>query len=234
MSRSFDHMSGAMRPNLSSRSRGNRRSNDRSSAGSTFGDVQSQSIPRSVCFNTVAPRPFAPRPLNPTITVLLAESGLAFTTNAIAPSFFGYAPTLSSFAQASEYIGLFDQYKILRLEVWLEPVLDASTAQYPLLSSCIDYDDGNTPTSMPQVEAKQNSLTANGAAAQYHCWRPRVATAAYSGVFSSFANVPAPWFDSASPGVVHFGFKAAAGASPVALTYYLTTRALVSFRQPGI
>jgi len=142
--------------------------------------------------------------------------------------------TLNAFAQYTEFTALFDQYRIDRIEIWLEPIGAPSTSSFPCLTTCVDFDDATTPTSFASVEAHQNSLVANGAAGQYHSWQPRVALGAYAGTFTSFANISGPWIDSASPGVQHYGFKAATTASPTVTSYTLNIRALVSFRQPGI
>jgi len=193
------------------------------------------SMTRSVMYNTVANRPFAPHPPNPVIQVIMQGStGPVITTSAVAPVGYSASFTLSTFAQASEYLSLFDQYRIDRMEVWLEPITTPSTSAFGIIASCIDFDDITVPTSLSQIEARQNSVVGSGAAAQYHCWKPRVALAAYSGTFTSFANVNAPWCDSGSSGVQHYGFKAVAGTTPSAIQYQLTFRGLVSFRQPGL
>jgi hypothetical protein len=134
----------------------------------------------------------------------------------------------------TEYTGLFDQYRIRLIEAWLEPIAAQGTTVFGPVASAIDLDDANSPGNLASVQAKQDSLTSYGGSSHYHRWVPHCALAAYSGVFTSFANVTAPWIDSASPAVQHFGLKYAALPTPAAVPYRLNVRMHLSFRAPGI
>lgn len=191
----------------------------------------------SRCFNTVATRPRLERSLTvPQIEVVLtSDPGVVLTTGPVANTYLGLAFTLSSFAGNAQYTSLFDQYRINKLEVWLEPVAPAGSTTFAQLISAVDFDDANTPTASAQVEAHQTSLTSSGAAGHYHQWTPHCANALYGGaLFNAYGNVPAPWIDSASPGVQHFGLKVAGYPTPVSVAYTLSVRAHCSFRSPGI
>jgi len=158
-----------------------------------------------------------------------------FSTNTSVATYAGMAFTLAGFPSSSQYTTVFDQYMIRQLEVWLEPVqtTEAGT-QFNEVGSAIDLDDANVATSFTSIVDKQGSLVGLGAAGRYHKWAPHVAVAEYSGTFTSYGNIPATWIDSASPNVQHYGFKCYANPTPVAITYGLVTRAVVSFRAPGI
>jgi len=62
-------------------------------------------------------------------------------------------------------------------------------------------------------------------------WRPHIATAAYSGVFTSFKNEPSTWIDVASPGVQHYGLKVAADVTSTnSVAIKMFVRVWVQFR----
>jgi len=158
------------------------------------------------------------------------------TSSTTVPTFATYVAHLSDFAQYTEYIACFDQYKIDMLEIWLEPQASQSTTSTNtgMISTCIDLDDGNTPTSFAIVEAHQGSITTNGQAGHYHRWKPHVAVAVYSGAFTSFSNEPSCWIDSASPNVQHYALKAACLPTAAITVFSINVRAQLSFRSSGI
>lgn len=83
-----------------------------------------------------------------------------------------------------------------------------------ILHSAVDYDDDAAPTASdvgidllrarPSYRAENCSLTRK----LTYSWKPRLAVAAYgSGVFTSYANLPPVWLETASPSVAHYGYK---------------------------
>jgi len=147
----------------------------------------------------------------------------------------GYSFQLSDLPSSSEFTTLFDQYMIKKVELAFIPVANAIALTGSCsgqLTTVIDYDDAN-------------ALATEGIAFQYESaqstpvWQPnkrvvipRIATAAYSGTFTSFANSRAQWIDSGSPSVQHYGIKAvcppASGAAvmqwDILATYYVACR----------
>lgn len=192
----------------------------------------------SKSYNTVASRP-----INRVITrnqiyhanLRLDAIGI-FTTSTSIPTYYGQSFSLNDFADRTIYTGCFDQYRIMEFELWLEPQVSQSSAiaNVGTVSSAIDLDDATVPLSIDSVEGKQNALTTGALDGHYHRWKPHMAIAAYSGVFTSFASVPAGWIDSASPSVAHYGVKYAARATSAAIVYNVMVRARVEFRQAGI
>jgi hypothetical protein len=191
---------------------------------------------RSQFFNPVAGRPYATAGrTNSTIRVNMTKTVPLLTTNSVAGVYTAQALTLASFAEATEYFSLFDQYMIEEAEAWIEPINTGAGNDFATLATCVDLDDANSPSSVAQVAAHQQSLTAVGAAGQYHRWVPHIAMGAYaSGAFTSFANMPPQWIDSGSPGVQHYGLKAAADVTVAPILYQVTFRVRVAFRNPGI
>lgn len=142
---------------------------------------------------------------------------------------------VSDFPGSSALLTAFDQYKILQIEAWIDPIVPESTASLPEMTVAVDLDDANTPSSVGQVLDKLGATTASGGASHYHRWRPHTAVAVYSGAFTSFANVPSQWIDSASSNVQHYGLKAASVSfGSTVLPYSITFRGVVAFRAPVI
>lgn len=180
-----------------------------------------------------------PVPGIPSAPLLVTRAQLTFaypnvTTSTIADTFSSNEIQISSFADSAQYLALFDQYKIEKVEMWLEPLAAQGTTVFGYFVSCVDYDDANTPTSRQQVEAKQTSVATTSGSAHYHVWQPHVAVAGYSGTFAGFLNAPSPWVDSASNNIQHYGLKFAFGPTPVAVTYAVRARIHAAFRAPGL
>jgi hypothetical protein len=173
-----------------------------------------------------------------TTTLRYASANPIFSTSASVTVFYATAITLNSFDNYSEYTGLFDQYRIDDVEVWIDAASPglASTASTNVgqLFTAVDLDDNTAPSSIVQVESKPGACVTTGMVGHYHRWKPHMAVAVYSGTFTSFANAPSNWIDSASPGVAHYGIKLAHSLTDSVYKYNVMVRAKVSFRAPGI
>jgi hypothetical protein len=157
------------------------------------------------------------------------------TTSTTIPTFASFAFQVNGLANSAEYLGLFDQYRIDWVEVWIEPDVAQGSTVFGPFATAVDLDDVNVPSTYVQVASKQGSLNGNGGSGRYHSFQPHMAVAVYSGTFTSFANSPPEWIDSGSPAVQHYGIKTAALATPSGTIAYLATvRARVSFRAPGV
>ncbi len=192
----------------------------------------------SKAFNVQGVRPSVGRvKLTPTITVMMSVTqGSLFQSSTTVPTYASDYLTLASFANYTEYTSLFDQYRIEEIYAWIEPNQSLSTVSAGTgeITSAIDLDDANTPTSIAMVQDKQGSITTNMYCGHFHKWKPHMAVAVYSGTFTSFANAPSGWIDSASPGVQHYGLKFAMTTSAAVTGFSINFRAKVSFRAPGI
>jgi len=191
----------------------------------------------SKTYNEVASRPILHKAVRiNVITVnMRIDFPAAFSTSTIASTFGASSFNLGQFNGTAAYTGLFDQYRFDLFEVWFEPQSNyLSTTNVGTLTTAIDIDDANVPTTIQEVADKQNSLTTSGSAAHYHRWQPHMATAVYSGAFTSFANEPAGWIDSASNTVQHYGIKYSSTSTTAIQSFNLSLRAVVSFKNPGI
>jgi len=109
--------------------------------------------------------------------------------------------------------GFWDQYRLEAIRFTVSPSNNAiglftnsSTSVVPL-TWVIDYDDANALASQAAGDAYSTCLTLNPGESAERTFRPRMAMAAYSGAFSSYANVEPQWIDSASDAVQHYGCK---------------------------
>jgi hypothetical protein len=186
-------------------------------------------------FNPVAGRPYPNNGISlfQGVTAELTTNGVLMTTSTVVDVKAALSFALSAFNGYTNFTSLFDQYRFDQLEVWIEPV-NTTTAVFGVVATAIDLDDANTPGTFVSVADHQGALIGEGQGGRYHKWKPHMAVATYSGAFTSYGNMPAGWIDAASPSVQHFGLKAAAGTSGVAVQYNYAARAVVSFRAPGI
>jgi hypothetical protein len=156
-----------------------------------------------------------------------------FTNTLVTPAYAGLSVQLNSFNLNNNISTVYDQYRIECVEVWLTPqqsTSDTSTAAPGFLISVVDVDDANVPTNYDILARYQSAVETPGINGHYHRWVPHVAVAAYSGVFTSFANERSPWIDMASDAVQHYGMKVATRPGTQANVYDLTVRATFLFR----
>jgi hypothetical protein len=109
----------------------------------------------------------------------------------------------------------FDQYRITVAECRFTPqstvsVLSAglgSTITNPRLYTCLDYDD-TAGLTVATIEQYDSCVITPPSCGVSRVLRPRIAMAAYSGTFTSYANVDSDiWIDVASSAVIYYGVK---------------------------
>jgi len=161
----------------------------------------------------------------------------SLTASAVGPAFIALNFALSDVPSSTDFTTLFDQYRIDYVVIRAIPVrgnvhdITAGT-NYATTLSVIDYDDSTTPASMNELREFETVMSHHALDTIVRTVRPRIAVAAYSGVFTSFANVGKTWIDVASPSVQHYGCKigidtCVAGALPVwqiECTYFIHCR----------
>lgn len=141
------------------------------------------------------------------------DLGTLYTTSTSVAVGTGLSFALSSVPNSGSFTSLFDQYKIIKIELWLSaPVNGSGTAGN--FFSAIDYDAANSLT-LTQIQQYSNVLTSPITNGHYHAFTPHVAVAAYGGAtFSAYSNVTSPWIDSNSPSVPHFGLTSVSEPTP--------------------
>jgi hypothetical protein len=138
-----------------------------------------------------------------------------FTATTSTPGVYSLAPQLNSIAgtQLAALQGVFDQYKIEEIEVWCEAQNQGGSGTTPIdqiggkLYSVIDYDDAANLATVAAALNYSNCIVSSFNQGHYRKWKPHIAMAAYSGAFTSYANMKAQWLDIASAAVQHYGCK---------------------------
>jgi hypothetical protein len=156
-----------------------------------------------------------------------------FQTSTTITTFGAYYFTLSTVTDVSSLSNVFDQYRVTEMEIWLDSNLteNSSPSQgFGRLLTIVDYDDEAVPTSMGSLSDYTNCMATNALVGHYRRFTPHIAVAAYSGAFTSYANETAPWIDTASANVRHYGFKYGIDVQTSVLTYKLNVRVKVQFR----
>jgi len=162
-----------------------------------------------------------------------SESSAFLTSNAALGTFANVVVTASSLSNFSDMSAAFDQYRIKSVQAIFYARTNAvtvNTSNLGLVHSVIDYDDGNALTSAVQALAYSNCFVVGGNENFNRVFEPHVAMAAYSGAFTSFANLKDQWIDCASPGVQHYGLKTAWTATDAVYKYDLVVRVWIQYR----
>jgi len=138
--------------------------------------------------------------------------------------------SFGSLDQVSQLTAVFDQYRIAMLEVTFHPLANISgSAVSPLFFSVVDLDDSTAVSSTALRDYPGCQMT-QAYRRHKHTFVPSIAVAAYSGAFTSFANVSAPWLDVASPSIQHYGVKYAFEVGSSVFSYNVLVRAHFMFR----
>lgn len=167
------------------------------------------------------------------LTTYLEYSATAFTTSTVAPVLNALYTSLTNYSLASSYTALFDQYRFLEIEMWVNPSCSMATPGAPeggTWVSAVDYDDSSAPASYTALSGKQGAMQTSVLTAHYHKFKPKIALAAYSGAFTSYASAADQWIDCSSNGVAQYGLKFAVSATSTAITFNVIYRARVQFR----
>lgn len=144
-----------------------------------------------------------------------------------------YGPSIAGIGDISSLTAVFDQYRIVMIEMWFIPRImgvTAATAQPGLFATVLDFDDNNVLSSFQQALDYQNVVVSSGAEGHYRKWKPHCAMSAYAGAFGAFANVESPWIDAASTSVNHYGCKTEWQATDVVYTMDVVGRFTVQWR----
>jgi len=158
-----------------------------------------------------------------------------FASSTTASVFAANALLANSFPNFSSLAAAFDQYRVLMIELLLQPRSNfqgTATSDYGQVTTVLDYDDAVVPTSINQLMQYDNQQTVPGYVAIRRCFRPRVAAALYGGgAFTSYGNVPSTeWIDVASNTVPFYGCKLGWTSTSAACIYDLVFRAHFQFR----
>lgn len=165
----------------------------------------------------------------------MLDNGI-LNSSLVSDIFPSYNFALSYLTSYSEFTALFDQYRIERIETTFFPTVTeigaASTWVNSYLLTAIDYDDANTYSSVNDALQVATASITPITKQVTRTFVPRVALAAYSGTFTSYAQAPPmQWIDCASPGVQHYGLKTAIPLTGLQQSWRVMHRYHLAFRR---
>jgi len=189
--------------------RSNRRGSRRNASHNrgTQGDIPRQ---RKVDIMTLSCRVPSSTPV---FTTRMALAPVILTASASAIVNNNISPNLNASDNVTAFQALFDQYRFVAVRVNIIPQQNAiglvtnSTTSLVDLYSVMDYDNATALTAATQARVYESCMIQGPGESAMRVFQPRMALAAYSGAFTSYANTQPIWIDCASPGVLHYGMK---------------------------
>ncbi len=159
-----------------------------------------------------------PRRLNDQKVTTLGQWGTTrttFTSTSAAEGLTGLYFTFSDIGDYTSLSNVFDAYRIKTIHYCIQPIsfpsLSSSGANGAELIAAVDVDDSTTPSAFNDLTHYQNARVITSGKNLELIFNPKVALAAYSGAFTSYAQGQNMWIDCASPNVQHYGVKVAVG-----------------------
>lgn len=177
-----------------------------------------------------------PAPRDPVFRVTRMLDNGILTSNTVADIFPNYNYALQYLTAYSEFTALFDQYRITRIETTFMPTITEISALGSFTNSylltAIDYDDSNAYATLNDALQVATASITPLTKPVTRGFSPRLALAAYSGTFTSYAQAPpGQWVDCASPGVQHYGLKCAVPLTGSIQTWRVLHRYFLEFRR---
>jgi len=161
----------------------------------------------------------------------IIDYATVLTSSNVGPVLGGQNFQLNTLPQVTTFTSLFDQYRITRIQAWLQVNQTNNGGHTGYFYSAVDYDQSGAPSSLGALQQYQNVKMANFQNGHYHDFVPHVAMAAYSGAFTSYANQGNQWLDSNSPTIQHYGLVFGVGATTDnGITFALNVRLHFEFR----
>jgi len=151
----------------------------------------------------------------------IADYGTLVTTSAGGQTFGSQAFKLNDLSQAASFQAIFDQYRIAAVEVWITTTSTTGISNPSAYTSVVDYDDAVVPSNVSQLLQYTNCAEVPLTNGVYFHFVPHATATLQTG--SGVETVPAPWINSATPAVLHYGIKVASYTT--AITYQIQCRA---------
>ncbi len=152
---------------------------------------------------------------------------ITITSSTVAETLFAFNFQLSYLPSYTEFTALYDQYKIEAIDIGILPSAVTSTPADPsngYVVLAVDYDDASTPANVDTLLQYGSAEVFPINSAIRFRLRPRLAKAAYSGAFTSYANEAASWIDVGSPSVQHYGLKFGCSATTTSVKWQVFAR----------
>ncbi len=146
-----------------------------------------------------------------------------------------YEFKLSELYEVSSYTSIFDQYRIISVELIFVPVnqkplATTSNVSSPCMFMAYDLDDSGTPASLNVMYNYENMLILETGHTKTVRFKPAVSLAAFSTSFDSNATKKDQWIDCANTGVSHFGFKYGLNANATIAVWQVVAKYCIQFK----
>lgn len=173
-----------------------------------------------------------PRGINDKIYSIVQEfTSLALgTTSTSVNTYFSADFAISLLDQVNSLTAIFDQYRVQEIEAWITPRCIQSSNAPTQYCTVVDLDDYTVLSTYPSATDYQNIVQSTVYDGHYRRWKPHAALAAYSGTFTSYANVANMWVDCASTAVQWYGLKGAVSPTTTSFSIDLVYRVHIQFR----
>lgn len=129
----------------------------------------------------------------------------------------GYVVSLDQLPNYTEFVPLFDQYKIMGAKLSFVPgqnqiVGNVNNGTTSAISaqrfvSAIDYDDNTVPTSEAELLEYGSCKWSQGGRVHSRYWKPTMIQEVYNGSGTALAPVKARWLSTNFADVPHYGLK---------------------------
>jgi hypothetical protein len=150
-----------------------------------------------------------------------AYQTFTWTTSSITvPVTVGNYFTFGGLGFASSLATVFDQYRVRRIQVLLQPGITQTTdtvSEPALWASAVDQDNAGAPASLASMISKPGTVVSGFTSGHYHSWVPSIAIDAYNGAFTGYANADSQWIDCTNTNVQYYGLKSVTEVSNVAI-----------------
>lgn len=143
-----------------------------------------------------------------------------------APVFGAFAFKLSDFPNYTEFTGLYDQYRVVKVDVQFLALTIGITntnsagsivITCPRFLTVLDYDDSTAPSAMDDLRQYNNCIAVNGSESFIRSFTPASLELGYiSGIANSYAPVYKKWHDLSGSNIPHYGIKYGLDNTPIA------------------
>lgn len=154
-----------------------------------------------------------------------ADFGTILSSNT-APVFGAYAFKLSDFPSYTEFTALYDQFRIVKVDVQFLHLASAINntnsassivLRCPRFYSVLDFDDSTAPTAIDDLRQYNNCITVNSDTSYMRSFAPASLELEYvSTILSGYSPVFGKWHDCTYSSLPHYGLKYALDTTPIA------------------
>ena len=158
------------------------------------------------------------------------DVGTVLTTSTTLVTTTGQNFLLSGVPNVATYQNLFDQYRIDRVEVWLQPQANNNGGHQGTMYSVVDY-DGTPPATLAAVSEYQNVVLGPVATiGHYHSFIPHVSIGANTGSIVASVNADETWISTSQATVIHYGIGVLCTVTVDVISIDMQVRYHLSFR----